>query len=278
MSKIPTIRIGLPVYNGEKFIRKKIESVLAQTFSDYELVITDNCSNDNTLEICKEYAENDSRIKIISHKNNIGAKRNFYSSIIQSKNEFFVWTAVDDLMENTFLEKNIDQLKNNKNLVGCISKIDYYSYKGKSEFDFIQLNSLSGTYDKKIRFFLTKSSANIIYSVFRKNQLKQSLVEESIGTWDSAIVLNVLKYGDINVLEEKLLKFFDEGISTTNLYNRITQEDKDMGDISSSDSYFLKWCLKHLGLKIILKNLDVFIWLNFSTLKKLFLDYLKRNH
>lgn len=278
MSKIPTICIGLPVYNGEKFIRKKIESILAQTFSDYELIITDNCSKDNTLKICREFAENDSRIKIISHKNNIGAKRNFYSSLKQSKNEFFVWTAVDDLMESTFLEKNIAQLKNNKNLVGSISKIDYYSNKVKSEFNFIQLNSLTGTYDKKVRFFLTKSSANIIYSIFRKNQLELSLVEESIGTWDSAIILNILKYGDINVLEEKLLEFFDEGISTTNLYNRITQEDKDMGEISSSDSYFLKWCLKHLGSRIILKNLDIFIRLNFSTLIKLFLDYLKRNH
>ena len=278
MSNIPTLRIGLPVYNGEKFIRSKIESVLAQTFTNYEFLIMDNCSTDNTLEICHEYAKKDSRIKVISHEKNIGAKRNFYSVLKGSQNKFFVWTAVDDLMLPVFLEKNIQQLKHDKNFVGSISKIDYYSFSEKNSFDFIQLKSVSGSYKKKVRFFLKNSSANLIYSVFRRESIEKCLVEEPIGTWDSAVVLNVLRYGDINVLDEVSLKFFDEGVSSMNLYKRITHPDKDIGDLSSSNSYFFKWCMKYLGMKIILKNFDVFLWLNFSTFKKIILDFLKRNH
>jgi glycosyltransferase involved in cell wall biosynthesis len=274
---IPVLGIGLPVYNGKQFIQKKIESILNQTFTDFEIFITDNCSTDGTGKICDEFAKKDQRIHVIHHEKNIGAKRNFYSSIKISKNEFFVWTAVDDLMDSTFLEKNIKQLKLNENIVGSISKIEYYSLKNKKDFKFIQLNSVLGTYEEKIRFFLTNSSANLIYSVFKKKYLEKSLIKEPIGTWDSAIVLNVLRYGDINVLDEVLLKFFEEGISSMNLYKRVTHVDSDMGNFSSSDSYFFKWCIKYLGLKIVLKNFDVFFWLNFSTLKTLVFDFLNRN-
>ncbi len=274
---IPILGIGLPVFNGEQFIRKKIESLLSQTFTNFEIFITDNCSTDNTIKICGEFAKKDQRIHIICHEKNIGAKRNFYSSLKLSKNKFFVWTAVDDLMESTFLEKNIEQLELHENLVGSISKISYYSFEEKSDIKFIQLESVLGTFEKKIRFVLTKSSANLIYSIFKRKYLEKSLIEEPIGTWDSSIVLNILRYGDVKVLDEMLLKFFEGGVSSMNLYKRITQPDSDIGNFSSSDSYFFKWCVKYLGIKIILKNFDVFLWLNFSTLKKVIFDFLSRN-
>lgn len=272
---IPVLGIGLPVYNGERFIIKKIESLLSQTFNDFEIFITDNCSTDGTLKICEEFAKNDQRIKIIRHQKNIGAKRNFYSSLEVSQNKFFVWTAVDDIMESTFLEKNIQQLKLKPNLVGSVSKIEYYSLSNKNKIDFIQLDSMIGTYGEKIRAFLKKPSANLIYSVFRKDELRKSLVTELIGTWDSAVVLNVLRYGDINVLDETLLKFFDEGISSTNIFHRISQPDNDMGKMTSPNTFFMKWCITHLGLKIVLRNIDVFTRLNFLTFLKVASDFVK---
>ena len=68
---IPKVRIGMPVYNGEKFIREAIDSLLAQTFSDFELIISDNCSTDKTQEICKEYASKDPRVKYLRQIENI---------------------------------------------------------------------------------------------------------------------------------------------------------------------------------------------------------------
>ncbi|WP_081477549.1 glycosyltransferase family 2 protein [Candidatus Nitrosarchaeum limnium] len=252
-----------------------MESLLLQTFDDFEIFITDNCSTDRTIKICEEFAEKDQRIKIIHHQKNIGAKRNFYSSLEVSQNKFFVWTAVDDIMEPTFLEKNIEQLKLKPDLVGSISKIEYYSLDNKNKIDFIQLDSMIGTYGEKIRAFLKKPSANLIYSVFRKDELRKSLVTESLGTWDSALVLNVLRYGDINVLDEILLKFFDEGISSTNIFNRISQPDSDMGKMTSPNTFFMKWCITHLGMKIILRNIDVFTRLNFLTFLKIVKDFVK---
>ena len=63
-SKNPEISIGLPIYNSEKFIRKRLENILSQTFNDFELIISDNASTDDSVKICKEFMEKDSRIKL----------------------------------------------------------------------------------------------------------------------------------------------------------------------------------------------------------------------
>ena len=67
-TKIPKVSIGLPVYNGEEFIVKKIESILSQTFKDFELIISDNNSTDKTAEICKKFELIDKRIKFLVQK------------------------------------------------------------------------------------------------------------------------------------------------------------------------------------------------------------------
>ena len=69
----PKVSIGMPVYNGEGFIHKALDSVQAQTFSDFELIISDNASTDATAEICKEYERRDKRIQYIRQPKNMGA-------------------------------------------------------------------------------------------------------------------------------------------------------------------------------------------------------------
>ena len=94
------VSIGMPVYNGEKFIREALDSVLAQTFTDFELVISDNCSSDKTKQICEEYAAKDSRIRYIQQSKNIGAVGNFEYLLNEAKGQFFMWLACDDYLEN----------------------------------------------------------------------------------------------------------------------------------------------------------------------------------
>ena len=73
----PAVSIGMPVYNGERFIRDALESLLAQSFTDFELIISDNASTDTTERICKKYAARDSRIRYVKQSGNIGAALNF---------------------------------------------------------------------------------------------------------------------------------------------------------------------------------------------------------
>ena len=76
-SDLPEVSIGLPVYNGELFLKKALDSLLNQTYSNFELIISDNNSTDSTQKICQEYAKNDKRICYIHQEKNIGAFSNF---------------------------------------------------------------------------------------------------------------------------------------------------------------------------------------------------------
>ena len=73
----PKISVGIPVYNGEKFVRKSIESVLRQTYGNFELIISDNASTDSTSDICTEFSTKDSRIKFVRQDKNMGGIWNF---------------------------------------------------------------------------------------------------------------------------------------------------------------------------------------------------------
>ena len=111
-SSLPVISIGLPVYNGELYVRDAIEGVLAQTFGDFELIISDNASTDSTREICLELAEADSRIRYERSAENIGAAPNFNRCFTLARaTEYFKWITYDDLMTDDLLERCVDALE-----------------------------------------------------------------------------------------------------------------------------------------------------------------------
>ena len=95
----PYVTIGMPVYNGEKYIRQALDSLLAQEYEYFELLISDNASTDATQHICEEYAKRDQRIEYVRQKENIGAHNNFRFVFENARCEFFLWAAHDDLRE-----------------------------------------------------------------------------------------------------------------------------------------------------------------------------------
>ena len=75
-SPAPTLSVGLPVYNGERYLAESLDALLAQTYADFELIISDNASTDGTAEICREYAARDPRIRYVRQPVNVGAGPN----------------------------------------------------------------------------------------------------------------------------------------------------------------------------------------------------------
>lgn len=118
----PRVSIGLAVYNGENYLAEAIESILAQTFEDFELVIGDNDSTDGTEEICRSYAEGDDRIRYLRHARNIGGHPNFNSLFEASVGEYFKWAAHDDLLHPDFLLRCIEALDGDPSVVLSYSR------------------------------------------------------------------------------------------------------------------------------------------------------------
>ncbi len=128
----PRVSIGLPVYNGENFLREAIESILAQTFADFELIISDNDSTDKTAEICREYAAKDKRIQYYRNEHNIGAAPNYNRVFQLSKGEYFKWAAHDDKLAPEYLQKCVDVLDKNPTCVVSYSRLIYINQQGES--------------------------------------------------------------------------------------------------------------------------------------------------
>lgn len=109
--------IGLPVYNGETYLPVELDSLLAQTFDDFELVISDNASSDRTGEICRDYAAGDPRIRYHRNDVNLGICPNFNRVFELSRGQYFKWACHDDRHAPTFLETCIDVLERNPDVV-----------------------------------------------------------------------------------------------------------------------------------------------------------------
>ncbi len=115
----PLVSIGLPVFNGANYVAAAIESVLAQTVRDLELIIFDNASTDSTQSICQDFAARDPRVRYHRNPENVGAGPNYDLCFHASRGTYFKWTAHDDLLSADFLEKTIAALEAAPRAVLC---------------------------------------------------------------------------------------------------------------------------------------------------------------
>lgn len=117
VKRIPRVSIGLPVFNGENYLEAALQSILAQTFDDFELIISDNASTDRTASICQKYAAQDSRIRYYRQGRNLGAAANMNYTYSMSQGEYFKWAAHDDLLAPEFLKKCVDVLDHHPEII-----------------------------------------------------------------------------------------------------------------------------------------------------------------
>jgi glycosyltransferase involved in cell wall biosynthesis len=123
----PRVSIGLPVYNGERFLEEALDSLLAQTYLDFELIISDNASTDGTREMCRAFAAKDRRVHYYRNLINIGVNRNFNRVFELSRGEYFKWASADDSCKPELLARCLDVLDNDDTVVLAYSKASFIS-------------------------------------------------------------------------------------------------------------------------------------------------------
>lgn len=117
------VSIGLPVFNGELYLAASIDSVLAQTFEDFELILCDNASTDRTVEICADYARRDPRVQVHGSEINRGASWNFNRTVSLAAGEYFQWLSHDDLLAPRFVEACVAALDADPSVVVGHSRV-----------------------------------------------------------------------------------------------------------------------------------------------------------
>jgi glycosyltransferase involved in cell wall biosynthesis len=169
---VSKVFIGMPVYNGAKFVHEAINSLLAQTYKDWRLFISDNASEDETHNICLRYTDLDNRITYFRQENNIGAVANYKFVLNKADSEYFMWAAADDYWHNEFLESCIKQLEPDKTfgMAFCnIVNIDSFGrvIRGYPDFSMFTGDDRYAVLTKYLYEPEVMGKANIIYSIYR---------------------------------------------------------------------------------------------------------------
>jgi glycosyltransferase involved in cell wall biosynthesis/predicted O-methyltransferase YrrM len=128
----PRVSIGMPVYNEERFIRVGLDSLLAQTFEDFELIVSDNASGDATFRICQEYAERDRRVVLHRNESNLGPVPNFNLVLTMARAPYFMWAAADDRWAPDFIRVLFDELERHPEACVAMTALERVTVDGRT--------------------------------------------------------------------------------------------------------------------------------------------------
>lgn len=200
----PIVSIGMPVYNGERFIRDALDSLLAQTFTDFELIISDNASTDATETICRDYATKDIRIRYVRQTENLGAISNFQFVLNQATGVYFMWAAYDDKWSVDWLEQLQKKIISTGAgmAFGSVVHIDSTGAFINHPANYASFRFTGCPLQRRVKFYVANEAlgkANTIYSLYKREMLAplNTLLEEFCQGhcfYDYTIVYSCLKY------------------------------------------------------------------------------------
>ena len=195
MDSFPLISVGVPIFNAEKTIARTLSSLLNQDYPNLEILISDNGSTDESMEICKSFERHTDRIRIISQFKNIGPIRNFEYVFKHAQGDYFMWCAGDDSLSPTSISENFQGLQANPKAVGCSSM---NSFEGNQERKF--RHELVGDLESRIRLFFRyrRELHGNFYCLFKRESLLgcSSLAKSFIG-WDWAVIFFLTLRGEL---------------------------------------------------------------------------------
>ena len=216
------LTIGMPVYNGEVYLALAIESLLAQDFSHWELMIFDNHSTDSSWNIITSFAASDPRISCFRREENVGAIRNFIELIENAESQYFMWAAADDTWSSNYISSCLSALEANREIGfagGSIRNTDGDGNTIRTYDPF--LGGADPVAKVRIKSFLqaveVDGKANMIYSIFRTDLLKHVCTINAVfNGWgfDMALVLaslsraSYLQVGQ-SILYKRVVSFED---------------------------------------------------------------------
>ncbi len=196
MSTTPRLTIGLPVYNGARYLPKSLDALLGQTYGDFELIISDNASTDDTSEICRDYESQDPRIRYWRQPRNIGSSPNHNFVVEVARGEFFKWASYDDLYARELLEGCVDALDEHPEVV--------LAHSWTANIDEADAVFAAPTYPlatdaalapERFRSYLCGVGGDDIYAVIRTSILRRVLPQDSFHHAEHPIVAALCLHG-----------------------------------------------------------------------------------
>ncbi|MCL4552161.1 MAG: glycosyltransferase [Candidatus Marsarchaeota archaeon] len=213
MNSSPLVSIGLPVRNGERFLDRALESLRGQDFNDFELIVSDNASTDQTQDICRQYVARDRRVRYCRNETNLGAIENFRRTFQLSAGKYFMWAACDDLWAESYVSTMLGNLISNPDAAlafSAFNNVDEQETEVRTYPFLFDLPS-SDLFQRLWNYMLQEEyqgKANPIYGLMRRDAMEAAggVRVWGKGLWgaDMLIVFKLLSLGNL-VLSEELL-------------------------------------------------------------------------
>ncbi|HVK59615.1 MAG TPA: glycosyltransferase, partial [Candidatus Kapabacteria bacterium] len=204
----PLVTIGLPVFNGEKYLRNALDDLLGQECRDFELVVCDNASTDSTPAICEEYAARDSRIRIFRNETNVGAIQNFNKAFELCTGTYFMWAAHDDRWHPSYLRRCVEELEKHPAAVLCASDLVFLNAAGeKSESLWHFEPTLGLTVEQRIQSLIARWGWYAIYGVIRPEFLRETRLIQNVVGPDVLLLAELSLQGEFLKVPEKLFYY-----------------------------------------------------------------------
>lgn len=218
MNQSPLVTVAMPVYNGVPWLEESLESLLAQTWANMEIVISDNASTDRTEAICREYMARDGRISYHRNAKNLGVMTNFSVAFGYARGQYFKWVSVSDLCRPTFVEQCVRVLETREDAVLCYPGtlfIDEDGKEGERCADRLDLQEESAS-ARALRLLDSIRLANALFGVFRTDALRRSALLRRHMASDINLLFEMSLYGKFVELPEPLfLRRMGEKTTTT---------------------------------------------------------------
>lgn len=217
---VPRLSIGLPVYNGANYLRAAVDSILEQDFTDFELIISDNASSDDTAAICRAYASKDRRVRYLRSETNIGAAANFNRVFECARSNMFKWAAHDDVLLPGFLRRCVEVLEQAPPTVVLVATkaeiIDEAGQKIAKDWRVERLDTRHPRPHQRVADVLRNVDwATAQFGLFRSEALRKTRLIDRFAVSDYALLLEVAILGSIWEIPETLFqRRYHEGIST----------------------------------------------------------------
>lgn len=208
-AKPPFVSIGMPLYNEERFLTSALDSLLAQDSQDFELVISDNASQDATQQICLAYAARDTRISYIRKVVNCGAVENFNTVFRASSGKYFLWASGHDLWHPSYISRCLDVLEHDPQVVLCYSQIRAIGTQGEPvEMVTAGIDTRGLDTFERLRATLWGlvriPYSDPIYGLIRSEALRATGLFRNVWGTDNLILLELSRAGAITQIREPL--------------------------------------------------------------------------
>ncbi|MFT5051725.1 MAG: glycosyltransferase involved in cell wall biosynthesis [Chlamydiales bacterium] len=227
VERVPRLSVGVPVFNGERFLRLALDSVLAQTYTDFEVVICDNASDDGTQEICREYAARDGRIRYLRSETNLGAAANYNRTFKESRGELFKWMPHDDAIDPVNLQRCVEALDADPTVVLAYPRTSIIDEEGQ-EIRRVD-EGLHMPFEKphtRLGWLVTHMlMCNAVVGVVRRETLAQTRLIDGFSGSDCILLVELAMLGKFSEVPEYL--FLRREHTNSSLQSNTEQVDLD---------------------------------------------------